>query len=531
MFALSVLSACNPPTGFECSNDMQCRNEDGEQGICSPLGGCGYTDPTCPFGYRYSDAAPSSLAGMCVGPTSETTSGATGDPESTSSSVTTVPTPDSSSSSSTTDASSSGPPLPVCGDGVVDATELCDDGNLVETDGCNPDCRPSLTELWSFTSGITRENDVGRALALLESGDIVVVGYVGPGGSRDAWVARYTQEGAQVWSQRRDGPAGAEDLGLGLAVSAEGNVQVTGVLRSEDEKGVRSQDLWLAEYGAVDGAAHWDFVEGAPAPSDEQGRDIISLPDGELILAERVGPSGNTDFTASRYRVTPSGDGFALDRIWRQQISAVAGASDLALTAVVGLAGRVFVGGSVAATMTDPDRRLEVFESAGVPVDPPCSDVGSNGADDPLAASDLIVDLAIGAGGEVVAVGRAVKSAEQDSDAWIGLYPAGSCELEWATTVVGPGGDFDVANAVAVDDIGRIVVAGSLTVGNGSDAWLAKYDRSGDPVGEAVLVDGPGNGDDTIYDLVIADDREIIVVGQLSIPGDAFDTWFARYTP
>ncbi len=107
MLASSVLLACNPPTGFECANDMQCRNEDGEQGICSSLGGCGYTDPNCPFGYRYSEAAPSSLAGMCVGPTSETTSGSTGDPGSTSSSVTTLPASESSSSSSTTTGGSS----------------------------------------------------------------------------------------------------------------------------------------------------------------------------------------------------------------------------------------------------------------------------------------------------------------------------------------------------------------------------------------------------------------------------------------
>lgn len=385
-------------------------------------------------------------------------------------------------------------------------------------------------ELWSFTSGITRENDIGRGIVLLDSGDIAVVGYVGSG-ARDAWVARYTPRGAQVWSQLRDGPVGGDDLGLAISRSADGDLRVTGVMRTEDAKGVASQDLWLAEYAAADGTPHWDFIDGDPTPTNEQGRAIVSLPDGEMILAERVGPSGNTDFVASRYRVTPSGDTFALDRIWRQRIDGPAAAADQALAVVVGVAGRVFVGGSASATATDPDRRLEVFDSTGTPVDPPCVDVGSNGADDPLGAADVIVDLAFGAGGELIAVGSATKSDEQESDAWIGLYPPGSCELAWATTVVGDGGEADVANAVAVDTVGRIVVGGALTVGNGFDAWLAKYDLAGDAVGESVLVDGPGNGDDIIRDLVLTDDREIIVVGQLSIPGDAIDTWFARYTP
>src|SRR5215831_20596401 len=31
----------------------------------------------------------------------------------------------------------------VCGDGVVQAPELCDDGNLVDGDGCDSNCTPT----------------------------------------------------------------------------------------------------------------------------------------------------------------------------------------------------------------------------------------------------------------------------------------------------------------------------------------------------------------------------------------------------
>jgi cysteine-rich repeat protein len=45
-----------------------------------------------------------------------------------------------------------------CGNGVVDADELCDDGNLVAGDGCTPDCRPS---------GFACRDDVGITRATL----------------------------------------------------------------------------------------------------------------------------------------------------------------------------------------------------------------------------------------------------------------------------------------------------------------------------------------------------------------------------
>jgi cysteine-rich repeat protein len=38
------------------------------------------------------------------------------------------------------------PPTFVCGNGVVEAFEICDDGNTVETDSCNNQCVPSLTQ-------------------------------------------------------------------------------------------------------------------------------------------------------------------------------------------------------------------------------------------------------------------------------------------------------------------------------------------------------------------------------------------------
>ena len=54
-----------------------------------------------------------------------------------------------SSESGSEDSSSSGP-ASVCGDGIPDGDELCDDGNRTDEDGCNADCVPSGSLLWSW---------------------------------------------------------------------------------------------------------------------------------------------------------------------------------------------------------------------------------------------------------------------------------------------------------------------------------------------------------------------------------------------
>ncbi len=97
----------------------------------------------------------------------------------------------------------------VCGDGIVDATEGCDDGNTVNADGCSERCEVSGTLRWTasladgFGVGLTSRD--GQAVAAVQqfeglSPTIVVEGYdsegdqtgsfVDPGGLADLDIAR-----------------------------------------------------------------------------------------------------------------------------------------------------------------------------------------------------------------------------------------------------------------------------------------------------------------------------------------------------
>ena len=57
---------------------------------------------------------------------------------------------------------------PGCGNGVIEGTELCDDGNAVDFDGCNADCIESGSQIWSNTYSSPNAGADDRALGVTE---------------------------------------------------------------------------------------------------------------------------------------------------------------------------------------------------------------------------------------------------------------------------------------------------------------------------------------------------------------------------
>jgi len=91
-----VMSCRGRARFFVCQNDSQC--EDGNSvGICEPTAGCSFVDLSCATGRRYGRLSSAKLSETCV-------------------------------------------PSRLCGNGIVDKGEQCDDGNRVNGDGCTAGC-------------------------------------------------------------------------------------------------------------------------------------------------------------------------------------------------------------------------------------------------------------------------------------------------------------------------------------------------------------------------------------------------------
>jgi hypothetical protein len=100
------------------------------------------------------------------------------------------------------------------------------------------------TLLWARTyDGGTNGSDFSNTMAVHPAGGVVITG-VSPGADTDddAVTISYDAAGNELWAQRYDGAAHRDDYAIGVAVSAQGAVAVTG---SSEDRWDRHAMTWL----------------------------------------------------------------------------------------------------------------------------------------------------------------------------------------------------------------------------------------------------------------------------------------------
>jgi uncharacterized delta-60 repeat protein len=97
-------------------------------------------------------------------------------------------------------------------------------------------------------------------------------------------------------------------------------------------------------------------------------------------------------------------------------------------------------------------------------------------------------------------------------DAFILKFTADG-EFAWVKYFNGSGNGTDQAKAIALDKAGNVYISGETDVaGMNNDYFTIKYDPAGDTIWTA-LYDGPGNGLDGAYDIVVDDSNYAYVTG------------------
>ncbi len=200
---------------------------------------------------------------------------------------------DGGSTGPATDDSSGEPPMAMCGNGMVEEGEQCDDGNSDYEDACNNECIASCGPMWTSTveGSVPRDLDPHAGDAVIDArGRLLVTGTIdesGDGG--DLWIARRGPEGRDLWSQTVEGGDGP-DGGQAIAADTRGNVLVVGHWWSNE-----SRDVWARMLG-VDGAAQWTMVHDDLASLDDAGTGAAFDPQGNAIVVGTVTTApGETD--------------------------------------------------------------------------------------------------------------------------------------------------------------------------------------------------------------------------------------------
>ncbi len=479
-----LLAACVDMHAYVCRADAQCNA--GAQGWCEDAGYCSYPDPECPSGRRYGQLA-AGLSGVCTGGPGPREA-SSGDPSTSESSSTSH---GSSSSSGGDDGTSedTAPPQPVCGNGVVEGEEECDELDEVDGDGCNTDCVRSGSPRWSAVVASEAGNDRLFGLTQLVSGDVVAVGYI-QAESRDVLITRFTIEGREVQRVVYDVDGGLDEAEA-VAQGGTGRLYICGRATVAGET-----RAWVGRWEAL--------LDGPPAYEQQ-------------LPATLGGPCYDVAYINSSNIVTVGGNG---STAWAYTFvdGNVAGGQEATVTP----------GGAtnLKSVVRAPDSSVFVAgqaSGAGVAYAPPSLvDLGL-----PRIQTAGVVELqTMRVTGDAIVVGGLLRELPTLDDLWVAAYELDGSE-RWVYAPARPA--IDEIEDIALDPAGNVYAIGHV-VSEAPDRWVGKLDPAGALVWERNDY-ANSEGDDRGRSIEVLPNGDLVVVAEIVGEGGDLDGWIARLAP
>ena len=351
-----------------------------------------------------------------------------------------------------------------------------------------------------ITTDFFRNVDVINALAIQPDGRIVVAGFAqlaGTGGTpRVVAVARYRSDGQPDTTFGNGGSVTTSFGGNFAAASAvmvqpDGKIVVAGTVDFNPDLPGSGMDFALARYNA-NGTLDGTFGKGGKVVFDffgsfDQANAAVLQPDGKIIVVGSASyDSLNQDigFALARFNTDGSIDlGFGSGG---KQITDFFGAGAIANGVVLQADGKFVVAGTASDSATRPN--ATDIAVARYNVDGSLDTTFGTGGETAMPFSNSATEqgnaLALAADGKIVVTGAAFKTFATPPDFALVRYNAdGSLDTAFGnggTITNDIAGGTDVAQAIAIQDDGRILAAGRSFRSN-FDLTLARYRNEGTP--------------------------------------------------
>lgn len=402
-----------------------------------------------------------------------------------------------------------------CGNGILEGIEECDDGNLVDGDGCDSDCTLNLdTSLWQDThGGDAMIRDSGQGIAVDSANNIVVGGYeIDEIGNPNMWLAKYDPDGNQMWSTTLDPSMGIDDRIYGVAIGPADEIRLV----ADVDAAPGSSDIWA--FGMdPDGNVQWSTPFDGPDGGDDGGRGVACDADGNVLITGfvRVGNNDNDIFVA---KLGPGGA-----TLWTDTVAGPGTLDDRGQGVVADPDGNVYVAGFVTQGGFDRNVWLRKY-------DPDGAELWTDTWDSNPSADDAGFGVAWAPNGTVAVAGMTPVLAD-NQDVWIGRWSADG-DLMWFQQFGGQDYVNDQGLAVAADTASNLVVAGYKGVSTtDSDIWMRKYDAGGNVLWSQVVV-GLGMDRDQATAVATDADDNIVVTGEIrdAMSNDG-DIWLGKFGP
>lgn len=380
-----------------------------------------------------------------------TGSSTSGEPSTSSTTTADDSTSSTGSSTGSSDESSSGVALGVCGNGVPEEGEPCDDGNTVNNDGCSNDCGLPGFGVWiQWFDGAAGRRDEGLGVATDGEGNIVVVGTTENLQEHlDIHIDKYAPDGSVLWTKSFDAGFALDDLVFGVATDSQDNIIVTGSQFVTDN----GFDLWTAKYDA-DGLLLWEFTYNGPVASKDQGH-AVAIDDADNIII------GGREFVPDQGRNAWIGK-YDPDGVqqWMVSYDGPASSTDEVADVVVDGAGDIIVAGAHEVADQDGNIWVAKYDADGNQLWVVDQD-GASGGEDFASGVAALPD------GSVIVTGATQIGTNLPGnpiyDLWLGKYDDAG-QLLWSETIDGPLGGDDLGEDVVADSQGNFILVGALAV-------------------------------------------------------------------
>nr|MDQ3100983.1 S8 family serine peptidase [Bacteroidota bacterium] len=315
-----------------------------------------------------------------------------------------------------------------------------------------------INKVWEQSDG-QPQSLPWTANALDGNGNLIVVGNTEvSAGNHDVLVIKYDREGVELWQETYGGNANGNDYGVAVFVGQDGDVIVAAVVVDS----VGEQNIAVLKYTS-NGVLDWDVKWNGPSELADVPADL-AVADGDHLY---VCGATMADATSADY--------FLIKYDWNgnykwEATYDHAGLNDAATNVELNnLYQPSVTGGSASSINTWDYATLQYDGDTGEPLDTIRVVLPGVGLDQALATF-------MDEDGNTYVTGYRESGGQKDIQT---IKINNDLTLAWTANY--DGGSDDVGNAIAVDTIGNVYVAGYMDDGSGGTYFLTvKYNAAGD---------------------------------------------------
>lgn len=363
-------------------------------------------------------------------------------------------------------------------------------------------------------NGPGNSGDVARALAVDDSGNVYVTGNTtGLGNYYDCTTVKYNGSGEQQWVVHYNGSGNGDDTGFAIVLDASGNLYVTGPSAGSGT----DYDYATIKYNSF-GVEQWVSRYNGAGNGYDESRAIAVDDEGRVhVTGSSYGSSTSAyDYATVKYNMSGVQE-------WAARHDGEGNSDDAARAIAVDAAGNVYVTGHSRDAGTSYDYVTIKYSALGQEQ----WVVRYNG---PGNSTDVARAIAIDVAGNVYVTGSSVGAGSANDYATVKYSPSG--EQQWVARYNGTGNSEDYAYAITVDVSGNVYVTGdsrNAPTGNTYDYATVKYDASGSQQWVA-RYNGPGNHDDRARAIAVDSEGNVCVTGYSRGSGTNNDYATIRYS-